>query len=88
MSAEPFSLPADLTIAAAAELRGSLLGRLSGDALVLDASAVTQADSAGLQVLLSLTRDGAPLPVRAPSAAWTAALARYGVPAARFPAVP
>ena len=50
-------LPEELTVARAAELRALLLGVLErGEALELDASAVAEADVAGLQVLFAARR--------------------------------
>jgi anti-anti-sigma regulatory factor len=72
-------LPAALTITAAAALRQALLTELAEPgALTLDASAVTQADSAGLQLLLAVTRTGTPVHLSQPSPAIQTALHRYG----------
>jgi anti-anti-sigma regulatory factor len=74
-----FTLPAELTIANASALRQALLTALiEPGELSLDASAITQADSAGLQLLLSATRSGKPVHLSTPSAAFQFALCRYG----------
>ncbi|SFW62537.1 STAS domain-containing protein [Luteibacter sp. UNCMF366Tsu5.1] len=65
----PLALDADLRIGAAPALRDALLGALAaGEAVQLDGTAVTQIDTAGLQVLAAFSRDAraAGLPV-----AWT-----------------
>ena len=74
-----FHLPAELTIAGASALRQALLTQLSTpDELTLEASAVTHADSAGLQLLLAVVRTGHPVHLSQPSAAFQNALQRYG----------
>jgi ABC-type transporter Mla MlaB component len=56
--AEPVALPAECLIASAAELRTTLLSRLSDAANVrIDASAVQRIDTASLQVLAAFARD-------------------------------
>lgn len=55
-SPTPFVLGAGLGIRESHELRSSLLAAIERGPLVLDASAVERADSAGVQLLISLAR--------------------------------
>lgn len=64
MSARPkgLALEGELTIHTAADRRGALLGMIEADgALELDLSAVTELDTAGLQLLLLARREAAHL---------------------------
>ncbi|MDR6934976.1 STAS domain-containing protein [Luteibacter sp. 3190] len=55
---EPVALDADLRIAAAPALRETLLAALAaGEPVRIDAGAVAQVDTAGLQVLAAFSRD-------------------------------
>jgi ABC-type transporter Mla MlaB component len=95
--AEPFALPAELTIYTVAERRTHLLAGLADaarerargapgdDACRVDASAVAEVDGAGVQLLLALDRELAraqwPLQLTRPSAALAQACASLGVAA-------
>lgn len=56
MSATPFSVGPGLTIREVHELRERLLAAVEAGPVVLDAGAVERADSAGLQLIVSLGR--------------------------------
>ena len=58
------TLPADLTISQAPQLRAALLTALqAGEAVELDARAVATADVAGLQLLVAAAKSAAAQPV-------------------------
>jgi anti-sigma B factor antagonist len=81
------SVDGELTVSAAAGIHASWLAALDGAAvgraLRLDLSAVAEIDSAGVQLLLSLTRSaaeqGRALALQAPSAAVVEALGSFGL---------
>lgn len=81
----PLVLAAELTIAYAADMHGRLLAASADGAALpgLDLSAVSDIDSAGVQLLLSAARSqqarGQALALHAPSAAVRAAFAVYGL---------
>ncbi|HEX7383284.1 MAG TPA: hypothetical protein VF291_03160 [Burkholderiaceae bacterium] len=55
-----FRLPAQLTVAACAQLRADLLAHLGDDVLVLDGGGVDTVGAAGLQLLAALVRSRGP----------------------------
>jgi anti-anti-sigma regulatory factor len=84
--APPRALPAELTIYTVAELHPQWLKWLTAaddEACTVDASAVEQADAAGVQLLLSLHaalhRQGRALALREPSPALLSACAALGL---------
>ncbi|MES2091863.1 MAG: STAS domain-containing protein [Pseudomonadota bacterium] len=77
------ALPAEMTIAHAAELREALLHAVGVGQKHFDAQAVDSIDSSGIQLLLSLQRslqgNGVSMTLGAPSAALLDALRLYGL---------
>jgi len=81
----PYALPAELTIYTVGDLHASLIRDLpaADSALLLDASQVTDIDSAGLQLLLALAQAcehrGQAISLVAPSSALIQASTALGV---------
>lgn len=82
-AATPYLLPAEMTIAHAAQVREALLQALSLGHTQFDAHAVVSIDSAGVQLLLAMRRSvqaaQAALILTAPSAVLMDALRLYGL---------
>lgn len=82
MSSDAISLPPQMFTDEAVALREALLGA-SGPAISVDASAVSFAGTAALQVILaaarSARRDGRELKIINPSDGWTESLERLGL---------
>jgi hypothetical protein len=57
-STDAFGLPAILDITKAQELRGHMVDRLNGGAVLVDASAVDRVSTPCIQVLLAAARSG------------------------------
>jgi chemotaxis protein CheX len=84
-STDAFALPAILDITKAQELRGHMVDRLNGGAVLVDASAVDRVSTPCIQVLLAAARSvelaGTSFRIDNASAALRAALADLGLQA-------
>jgi chemotaxis protein CheX len=84
-STDAFALPAILDITKAQELRGHMVDRLNGSAVLLDASAVDRVSTPCIQVLLAAAQSaelaGTSFRIANASAALWAALADLGLQA-------